>query len=437
MEINHIHKKFLSSSGICTDTRRIKKGDFFVALRGERFDANDFVQKALDQGASCVVTENQEFYSSDRVVVVEDSLNTLQQLATFHRNYLQIPILALTGSNGKTTTKELIAHVLRLKYHLGVTQGNLNNHIGVPLTLLSFGSNLEMGIVEMGANHRKEIEALCRITHPTEGLITNIGKAHLEGFGGLDGVQKGKGELFDFIKESEGWLYVNQDEVKTKELLRNYPSATVFSDGQVPYGRHQLHVSSYLESGKCGVLLKTSGREYNVLTNLVGEYNYRNILMALAVAGRHELDLETVVASLNGFGLDMNRSQLIDKWNAKVVLDAYNANPSSMKAAIKNFFESYEKHKKILVLGDMKELGSFSQFEHEKVLKQVAKHDLNGGEVFLVGPEFSSLRDAWPYDFYETIEELKNAWDLETNKPTHVLIKGSRSMSLEQLLEIS
>ena len=425
MDINYIHNLFLKSSGVSIDTRKIEKGSMFVAIKGERFDANTFAKEALVKGASSVLIDNQNYYIDERTVLVEDSLLALQELAKFHRNYLKVPIVALTGSNGKTTTKELINVVLSKKFKTKATVGNLNNHIGVPLTLLSFDENTEMGIVEMGANHQKEIEFLCEIAQPDYGYITNFGKAHLEGFGGVQGVIKGKSEMYQYISKNDKLAFINLDDaiqVEKSKVLNHYS-----------FGVNKEEADVQIAGIKANPFVEISFDGLDIKTHLIGLYNANNINAALTIGRFFEIDAVAIKEALESYVPANNRSQILQKGTNEIILDAYNANPSSMAVAITNFLQ-LEKPNKIMVLGDMFELGEESYKEHEALVDSLNNEDTV--QCCFVGKAFNECaREKANFHFYETFELFSVALTSVAFANNTILIKGSRGMALERTLD--
>ncbi len=425
MQISDIHSLFLSCSSVIIDTRKIVENSFFVALKGERFDANTFAKEALEKGASYVLIDNESFYIDDRTILVENTLVTLQELAKFHRAFLGIPIIALTGSNGKTTTKELINVVLSKKYNVKATVGNLNNHIGVPLTLLSFDASTEIGIVEMGANHQKEIAFLCQIAQPDFGYITNFGKAHLEGFGGIEGVIKGKSEMYDFLKKHHKKVFVNLDDSIQNEKTLSFERIT--------FSQTDVDSFLYIENSSANPLVSVSYHKTTINSNLIGLYNANNINAAISIGLYFEVSNEDIKSAIESFIPENNRSQLISKDSNEIVLDAYNANPSSMKVAIENFIQ-LENDSKMMILGDMFELGDDSFEEHGNIVRMVAP--IHNIKSIFVGDHFFSVKTNQPNVlFFKTFDDFSNY--IKNNKPNHsiLLIKGSRGMSLERTLD--
>lgn len=426
MEIKDLHAIFLTCSSLSTDTRKIEPGSLFVALKGEKFDANTFAEEAVARGAAYVLIDNPTHKTNEKMLVVKDSLKALQELASFHRNYLGLPIIALTGSNGKTTTKELIHSVLSKKYNTKATVGNLNNHIGVPLTLLSFTKETEIGIVEMGANHQKEIEFLCTIAQPNFGYITNFGKAHLEGFGGYEGVIKGKSELYNYLKENTKTAFVNLDDAIQAEKTENLPRYSFAVDNY----NCDVRIEAVSANPMAGVIFDG----LKIQSNLLGIYNATNISAAIAIGTYFKVSSNDVKNAIEGYYPNNNRSQLIEKNGNKIILDAYNANPSSMNAAI-TAFAAYESENKMALLGDMFELGTESRDEHASLVSQAKNYPEI--EFHFVGNAFyTNITEADNIKFYKDYEAVKLFF--QHSKPVNkaILIKGSRGMALERILEV-
>ncbi len=424
MDITHIHSLFLESSGVSTDTRKIDPDSIFFALKGDRFDANTFASQALDKGAKAVIVDNPGYVIDSRTILVKDSLVALQQLARRHREYLKLPILALTGSNGKTTSKELLHAVLSKKFKTGATKGNLNNHIGVPLTLLSFDRSTEFGIVEMGANHQREIAALCEIAQPDYGYITNFGKAHLEGFGGVQGVIKGKSEMYDFLRTAGNEALVNLDDPIQDEKTRDIQRFTFGTTNQADVVIRSITANPYVSVSFDG---------YTVNSHLIGLYNAANINAAIAAGKRFGVADADIVAALEDFVPENNRSQILKKGDLEIILDAYNANPSSMKVAIENFVQ-LGGDGKVAFLGDMFELGDESLAEHEKIVDMLADSQVM---TYFVGKDFYASRIVKPnFDFFATFEQLESHLKSNPVVAQRVLIKGSRGMALERVVDL-
>ncbi|MFT7335907.1 MAG: UDP-N-acetylmuramoyl-tripeptide--D-alanyl-D-alanine ligase [Porticoccaceae bacterium] len=425
MDITYIHSLFLRCNSVSIDTRKIDLNSLFVAIRGERFDANTFAKEALAKGASFVIIDDEAFYIDERTILVEDSLFALQELAKFHRKYLKLPIIALTGSNGKTTTKELIHVVLSKKYNTKATVGNLNNHIGVPLTLLSFKSETEIGIVEMGANHKKEIEFLCELAQPDFGYITNFGKAHLEGFGGLAGVIEGKSELYHYLSDNDMLVFVNLADpiqVERSRSLRSYS-----------FGINNEKADLQIKSIEADPFVEVCYSNISIKSNLIGLYNANNVSAAITTGKFFGVDDLSIKEALESYVPENNRSQLMSKGTNEIILDAYNANPSSMAVAIENFLQ-LEKPNKVVVLGDMFELGEESQKEHAEIVKSL----VNNGSVkcYFVGKAFYESKISYPhFDFHETFDTFSDFLKQKKIERSTILIKGSRGMALERTLE--
>lgn len=431
--IQIIYQAFLNSSGINTDTRTLKPGEMFFALRGDNFNGNDFAIQALEEGCCCVIADEDrtEFRSEKNIFVVENALKTLQQLAHHHRTHLKIPVIGLTGSNGKTTSKELLKAALSKHYNCYATKGNLNNHIGVPLSILEINENHEIAVIEMGANHQKEIELLCSICTPDSGYITNIGLAHLEGFGGEEGVFKGKKELFDFLSENGSTIFVNEDDPKVVRAASNLKSigygksSTAIYQGNFELNNQGLKVSWWRNNDQEQI--------HEIQTNLTGSYNFSNVLSAVAVARYYGVSPAKIKAGIEAYIPTNNRSQVIKtELGNTVIVDCYNANPSSMTAALENV-DLRPETKKLLILGDMLEIGDLSELKHQEILDQA--NEMKNTKTILVGPEFGKVSKGKPSHFEKT-ESLKAF--ISENPITHslVLLKGSRKMKLEQLLEL-
>jgi UDP-N-acetylmuramoyl-tripeptide--D-alanyl-D-alanine ligase len=424
MTIEALYNLYLSSTGVNTDTRTVKTGQLFFALKGPNFNANDFAAKALEAGATHAIIDDASYAMTDQYIVVEDTLVTLQQLALHHRRQFQIPFIAITGSNGKTTTKELMYTVLAKKYKTYCTQGNLNNHIGIPLTLLSVAKGTEMVIVEMGANHQKEIEGYCAIVEPTHGLITNMGKAHLEGFGGVEGVKKGKGELYQYLQANGGIAIVRSaDEVLKQECK---------VDKVVYYGSRGDYSWTELVQ-EVPVVIYTDEKERRIKTHFNGVYNFYNMEAAQCVGKFFDVPLNLCDEAIENYIPKNNRSQHLVFGTNIVMLDAYNANPSSMRAALTNFTKQEAEHK-VVILGDMLELGIETQKEHEELGKWLLEQDYD--KVVLCGQHMQYAAALSPkFIYYPDPELLLKDFDWDKIKKAHVFIKGSRGMKLERVLD--
>jgi UDP-N-acetylmuramoyl-tripeptide--D-alanyl-D-alanine ligase len=425
MTIQNIHKLFLTCSKVSIDTRNIENNFFFVAIKGERFDANTFAKEALEKGASYVLIDNASNYIDDRTILVEDSLKALQELAKYHRQFLKTPIVALTGSNGKTTTKELINVVLSKKYKTKSTIGNLNNHIGVPLTILSFTKETEIGIVEIGANHQKEIEFLCNIAQPDYGYITNFGKAHLEGFGGVEGVIKGKSEMYTFLKANNKSVFVNlDDEIQNTKTV---------DFNRITFSQKDKNAAVFIEKVTANpfVKVKTLGVEIN--SHLIGLYNATNINAAITIGNYFDIPANDIKMAIESYVPENNRSQLLTKGTNEIILDAYNANPSSMLVALENFIQ-LDKKDKLVIIGDMYELGEESLTEHQLIVDFL---NFNSNfECHFVGKDFfaNKIQNS-NFFFYSTFEEFKMHLTILKQENKTILIKGSRGMALERTLD--
>lgn len=395
----------------------------FFALKGENFNGNTYAKSALNSGAKYAIIDQEEFSISDKTVLVKDVLETLQKLATFHREFLKIPIIALTGSNGKTTTKELINSVLSQKYKTTSTTGNLNNHIGVPLTLLSMTNQTEIGIVEMGANHQKEIEFLCNIAKPDYGLITNYGKAHLEGFGGVQGIIKGKSEMYDYLITNHKTAFVNaNDSIQVEKTAKAK---------KITFGNsNEDIIINFIDATP---FVKLHYKDLDIVSQLIGDYNYTNIAIAIAIGNYFKVRDNAIKKAIESYVPSNNRSQIIQKNSNKIILDAYNANPTSMQAALLNF-NKQEGHK-IAILGDMFELGEEAEQEHQNISDLAIS--LNIDKIIFVGENFyKSKTNSKKSIQYKSFEEFKNSFDLSEIKNSILLIKGSRGMALERSLEL-
>lgn len=423
MDIKKLHELFLKSPGTATDTRKITNKSIFFALKGENFNGNSFATKALESGASYAVIDEKPEEENGRFILVDNVLETLQALASFHRKFLNLPIIALTGSNGKTTTKELINAVLSQKFKTAATKGNLNNHIGVPLTLLSMTKDTEIGIVEMGANHVKEIAFLSRIAKPDYGYITNFGKAHLEGFKSLEGVVQGKSELYDYLKQDEKTLFLNFDDPIQKKQ-RDY--SKTFSFG------NRKGVDVFLEFPKPIPFASVKWGNSIFKSNLIGPYNAVNMAAAISMGIYFKVTTEKIKEALENYTPTNNRSQVIEKNSIKIILDAYNANPTSMAAALDNF-ETMPENQKTVILGDMFELGALSEEEHQQLVTRLESSAINN--VYLIGEKFHATSSGEKIKKFKTFEEFKARFDPAETKDNLILIKGSRGMALERILE--
>lgn len=428
--INILYKTFIQGASICTDTRAISTGCIFFALKGANFNGNEFASQALTEGAAFAVIDEDPDAVDNRYIRVNDVLSCLQQLALHHRKQLNIPFIGITGSNGKTTTKELVNRVLSKKYKTLCTRGNLNNHIGVPLTLLSVTSQHEVAIIEMGANHQKEIELLCSLALPTHVLITNVGRAHLEGFGGFEGVKKGKGEMYEFAKAHQSVVFINGDNTHLKEMLGTYAHA-------VSYGMSTTNdiVGNLLPANvhvKLEWRVKDSNETCKVHSQITGDYNFENILSAISLGAYFGVPVESINDAIESYVPDNQRSQEITLGSTKIILDAYNANPSSMEAALKNFSTGFN-GKKAIFLGDMLELGATSVQEHQTIIELAlsTKPDL----LILVGNNFKEAGKGNSAIYFDNSTEASRWCADQTFTDYTILIKGSRGSKMEVILE--
>lgn len=424
--IASLHSLFLNCSSVSTDTRKIEKESLFVALKGDNFDANTFAKEALEKGAKYVIIDNPNYEIDERTLLVEDSLVALQELAKYHRSYLGLPIIALTGSNGKTTTKELIHAILLKKYNTLATIGNLNNHIGVPLTLLRFTKETEIGIIEMGANHQKEIEFLCKIAQPDYGYITNFGKAHLEGFGGVEGVIKGKSEMYDYLKKNNKLIFVNLDDTIQNQKTESFK--------RFSFTANALQADVKITAMEANPMVKITYNNSSINSHLIGIYNANNINAAITIGNYFKVSDELIKEAIENYIPENNRSQLILKNGNEIILDAYNANPSSMTAAITNFIQ-LEKKNKIAILGDMFELGEESVLEHKKIIA-LLENEASITTYFIGKDFFKNQIHNTHMSFFEDFKSFSVF--LKTNLPNKnlLLIKGSRGMALEKTLDL-
>ena len=435
-DLYEIYKSFPQ---VQTDTRQLKKDNLYFALKGPNFNGNEFALQALEQGAAYSIVDeavDASEHLQERIIYVKDVLSSLQAIAKFHREQFNIPFIAITGSNGKTTTKELVAAVLSSHYAIYTTKGNLNNHIGVPLTLLSIQKDAQFAIIEMGANHLKEIESYCSYTMPTHGLINNCGKAHLEGFGGEEGVRKGKGELYDYLKLHNGIAFINSDLDYLVKMSQGIGTVISYgtNSGQLQAKEFEV-VTGQSTNDFLTVEIKASTNvallNKVIKTQLVGAYNLPNVLAAISIGLAFEVPVEKIIIAIENYTPTNSRSQLIEWKNNKVILDAYNANPSSMQLAIENFAK-IDAAKKILCIGGMRELGKESQAEHQALIEQIKAAHFE--KVILVGKEFENCQHAFTY--FENSTLAKNWLDQENFSDHFFLIKGSRGIQMEKIIGI-
>lgn len=426
MSIIDLYDLFIHNPQITTDSRNCPKGSIFFALKGDKFDGNQYAGKALASGCVYAVIDNPDYYIGERTILVDNVLKTLQQLAHHHRKVLGLPIIGITGTNGKTTTKELLAAVLSTKFNLLYTEGNFNNHIGVPLTLLRLTHDHEMAVIEMGASHPGDIKELVDIVHPNYGIITNVGRAHLEGFGSFEGVIRTKGELYDYIRRSKGKIFIKKENKYLQSIAKGIEQIT-YGNGDDAFASGQV-VS-------CDPFLvfnwKQQGKLHTVETHMIGSYNLDNVLAAVAVGRFFKIPAERISRAIAAYEPTNNRSQFKKTDNNELIIDAYNANPSSMKVALDNFI-TMPVQPKAIILGDMRELGPTSNELHAEVVEQIKKGQFD--KVFLCGEHFSKVgKEFSPFATTEAMtEELRR----QPLKGYHILIKGSHSMGLEKLADI-
>lgn len=421
MEIQDLYIRWKESIGITTDSRKVEPGQIFFALKGDNFDGNAYAMAALNQGASWVVVDNPSLAQEQdpRIVIVEDVLTTLQLLARHHRDQLNIPILAITGSNGKTTTKELTRDVLLSKYRILATRGNLNNHIGVPLTVLSITDEIELAIIEMGANHQGEIDLLCKVANPDYGIITNIGKAHLDGFGGMEGIKKGKSELYRYLSAHGGTIFLNEEDEILKSLVPAGGAVVPYRPSDILQARDDHDLISY----------ESNGNLYH--TQLYGAYNINNIAFAIAAGRYFNVPEDQIHLAITCYKPGNNRSQLFEYQNNHIILDAYNANPSSMKASIESFVKMGGEQ--VIVLGDMFELGAYAKEEHAAVLALIDNYVFV--DKIFIGAAFLSVSQGHSGHFFKDIDTAKAYFRNCHFHNKNILLKGSRGIAVERILE--
>ena len=415
MKIKEVYEIYRSNPMICTDTRDIKKGSIFFGLRGENFNGNIFAEQAIDGGCICAIIDEEKFANNEKVFLVKNVLKTLQDLARYHRKRLSIPIIGITGTNGKTTSKELIHSILRSKLNCYATKGNLNNHIGVPLSILEINDEHDMAIIEMGANHKKEIEFLCEISKPTYGIITNIGSAHLEGFKSIQGIIDTKNELFNFIKAHNGSLFVNQDDDLLIKLSKNIK--------RIAYGRNSKLGTSTISNTP---FLNIKWNNMIIKSKLIGDFQFYNLSLAISIGNHFNISKEKIQLAIESYIPQNNRSEIKKTKKNIVIMDAYNSNPSSM-AAMLDSFSKQEYKNKLCILGDMLEMGKFSNQEHTKIIKHCQKLEL---EVLFVGKEFSKISN----EAFKDLDSLKSFIKINPIKNKTILLKGSRRIGLEKLV---
>lgn len=424
MTIEKLHQIFLKFPSVCTDTRKIEENCIFFALKGDNFNGNEFASEALKKGASYAIIDEEGYVLNTNTILVKDVLQTLQELAKYHRNQCNAKVIALTGSNGKTTTKELINAVLSKKYRTVATTGNLNNHIGVPLTLLSITKNTELAIVEMGANHLKEIEFLCSIAQPDFGYITNFGKAHLEGFGSLEGVIKGKSELYDYLISNDKSIFLNADDQTQLKKLGSYIKKYGFT-----MAKNEYYTIELVEADP---FVKIKVKDLFVTSNLIGKYNFTNCCAAILMGKYFNIPLIDIKIALEQYVPTNNRSQIIKKNGKQIILDAYNANPTSMEVALENF-STLSNECKFAFLGDMFELGKTATAEHQKIADLASRLDFE--KVFLIGENFNKTDTSLKkFAAFKDVSSFLKGNTLPSN--CSIIIKGSRGMALERLVDL-
>ncbi|TAE00031.1 MAG: UDP-N-acetylmuramoyl-tripeptide--D-alanyl-D-alanine ligase [Bacteroidetes bacterium] len=424
--IQKIYEFYLKSRSVSTDSRKIKAGDVFFALKGDNFNGNQFAKNALALGASCAVVDEAEFAVSEQYILVENVLKALQDLAILHRKNLNIPVVGITGSNGKTTCKELTAAVLSEKYQIYATKGNLNNHIGVPLSILAIPENAQMAVIEMGANKVGDIAELCQIAQPTHGFITSIGDAHLEGFGGIEGVIRGKTELYDFLKKTNGTVFIQSDHPILANMQKRFDKEKV-----VLYAENDNFLN--IKLNQATPFVSYWQNETQISTNLTGKHHLNNILAALAVANFFDVPNDLANQAISNYLPENNRSQIIEKGNNTIFLDAYNANPTSMSAALENF-EQIEAKNKIAIIGDMFELGIYALDKHREIIDLALELKLD--QIILCGLNFAKAKtDRDSILHFNDKQELADWLKINPIQNSHILLKASRGIALETLLE--
>jgi UDP-N-acetylmuramoyl-tripeptide--D-alanyl-D-alanine ligase len=425
MDISKIYELFNKYKSVSIDTRSIKPNDIFFAIKGPNFDGNNFALQAIKTGASYVISDNPDISKkSDKIIYVENSIKALQKLANYHRRKLNTKIIAITGSNGKTTSKELILNVLKTKYKTTATKGNLNNHLGVPLSLLEINENTEFGIIEMGANHLNEIAQLCKIAEPSFGYITNFGNAHLEGFGSIEGVIKGKSELYNFLKNNKSLIFYNSENIIQTSLINNYKNTYTFGINSKS--------KCIINKSKSENTLNVSYQNKIIKSTIYGDYNFENICIAIAIGEYFEVDFKNIKKGIQSYIPKNNRSQISLKNNNTIILDAYNANPTSMSLALESFKKTNYKNK-MIILGDMFELGKDSNYYHQEITNSLEK--INDSTIYIVGEYFCNTKHSDRIRSFSSSKELINNLSKTNVSNYSILIKGSRGMQLEKIIE--
>ncbi len=424
-DLEKLYDKYKKSGSVSTDTRQITRGSVFFALRGEKFNANQFADEALAKGAAYVVVDEPDRIKDERYILVPDVLQTLQELARHHRDQLSIPVIGLTGSNGKTTSKELVSAVLKKKYKVLATKGNLNNHIGVPLTILSIDGSIEIAVVEMGANHVGEIATLCEVANPTHGYITNIGKAHIGTFGGFDNIIRGKSELYQHLIKNKGIVWINSEDTVLMNMAKRFENPLFYPAKGDYYHCEMISAEPYIK-----VLTE---QDETIQTNLIGVYNFENIAIALTIGKFFNVDSGKVKEAIETYVPDNMRSQIVVKGTNTIILDAYNANPSSMEAALESL-SGMKAKKRVAILGDMYELGNESETEHRRLGDLIGKYQINEG-LFCGKLIKAGIQSALPIKYFETKEQLRQYLQDNPITDATILVKASRGMSLESIVE--
>ncbi len=428
MKTDTLYRIFVRNPRICTDSRNVDKRSIFFALEGDTFNGNQFAAQALEKGSSYAVVDEKKYAIDDRYILVDDVLSSLQQLALFHRMHFNIPVIAITGTNGKTTTKELMNRILKQKYHIVATHGNLNNHIGVPLSLLKIEKNTEIAIIEMGANHRGEIAKLCEFALPTHGMITNIGSAHLEGFGNLETIIRTKTELYEHLGKKDGTIFINRgNEILTDRLSQ-------IRCEKIWYGGKSGNWSGIITNAVPTLELKVAlnADSFTVKTNMFGAYNLENVLAAMSIGSYFNVEVEKMIGAVEGFIPSDNRSQIVNTPSNRLICDAYNANPTSMKLVIDDFL-LMDSERKVLILGDMFELGENTEKEHLKLIKYVK--DKSFSRIFLIGKIFSTVNQTLQIPAFIDVDSFVKWLDKNPIKSSYILLKGSRGMKLEKIID--
>jgi UDP-N-acetylmuramoyl-tripeptide--D-alanyl-D-alanine ligase len=425
MTTEQLYQLFSAHPKVETDSRNVVQGCLFFALKGEKFNGNEYAAEALNKGAVYVIIDEAKYVQNEKTVLVNNVLQSLQNLANFHRRRLGLPVIGITGTNGKTTTKELIASVLEKKFRIVYTRGNLNNHIGVPLTLLQMNEETELGVIEMGANHAGEIAELCLIADPDYGIITNIGIAHLEGFGSFEVIKKTKSELYKHVQNKNGIIFYNGENPILAELAEGYKHKISFGEKNADFTGKYIDASPFIRAK-----LNFAYESLEIKSHLIGSYNFENLLAAACIGNHFGVDPGSVQSALSNYRPNNNRSQMLEKNGQKIIMDAYNANPTSMKASIISFISVFQSPR-ILILGDMLEMGESALKEHLSVLKEISNHSFE--EIFLVGPIFTETAKNYPYKTFLNSEELIVYLKKHPLNKGAVMIKGSRGMQLEKV----